>query len=105
MRLEKTIVIFSRNGTSSQTIELVLLVTHPEGSDPVEDLYACMHDYINSRIDESAQTPNQEFTWSELIESMQGWDWSSHTLHIQEFPMWAVINRDEDLTLNANRSV
>jgi hypothetical protein len=104
MRLEETIVIFRRNRPDTQAIDLVLIVKHPEGCDPVERLYACIHDFIQREADKSAQTPNREFTWSGLIQSMQGWDWSSQTLHIEEVPMWTVIDRDADLLLNANQA-
>lgn len=104
MKFIKSIVILKRGEPGAQVIEVVLLIKHPEGCDPVELLCAAMHEFLQNEGNVSVQIPKDEFTWSDLIQRMQGWDWSRQALHIEEAPMWAVVDREDSLLFTDNRT-
>ena len=95
MKLENSIVILKRGGADTQIIDLVLLVKHPEGCNPIERLYAGVQDFLQSETYDSAPTSEKQYTWSDLIRRMQAWDWSSQEIYIEEAPIWAVLDQDE----------
>lgn len=100
MKLEKSIVILKRDEPDSQVIDLVLLVKHPEGSNPIERLFAGVKDFLQSETNDSAPMSDKQYTWSDLIRRMQGWDWSTQEIYIEEAPLWAVIDQEESLLRN-----
>ena len=104
MRLVKSIVILNRNAFESPVVDLVLMVKHPEGCNPVERIHAAICDYLKSETGQKAQIPNLELTWRDLINCMNGWDWSSQALYIEEVPFWFVEDRDKHLLQIAERS-
>lgn len=95
MKLENSIVILKRAGADTQIIDLVLLVKHPEGCNPVERLYAGVQDFLQSETNDSAPTSDKQYTWSDLMRRMQGWDWSNQEIYIEEAPKWTVFDQDE----------
>jgi hypothetical protein len=103
MKLEKSIVILKRCEPGTQVVDLVLLVKHPEGCNPVERLYAGVQDFLQSETNDSAPTSGKQYTWSDLMRRMQGWDWSSQEIYIEEAPMWTVLDQDESSPLIASR--
>jgi hypothetical protein len=99
MKLVKSIVILKRKELGQPVIDLVLLVKHPEDCDPVERLNAALREFLKSA---PGQKVLNDFSWNDLIRRMQGWDWSTQALYIEEAPMWTVVDRDESLQHAAN---
>jgi len=99
MKLEKSIVILKSGSDDTQFIDSVLLVKHPEGCNPIERLYAGVQDFLQSETNESTLTSNKQYTWSDLMRRMHGWDWSSQEIYIEDAPMWAVLDQDGSLPL------
>lgn len=99
MKLENSIVILKRGDADIQIIDLVLLVKHPEGCNPVERLYAGVQDFLQSETNDIAPTSDKQYTWSDLMRRMLGWDWSSQEIYIEDAPMWAVLDQDGSLPL------
>ena len=95
MKLIKSIVILSRKAHDKHVIDLVLLVKHPEGCDPIECIHAAIGDFARIKQAENPLTHRSEFTLSDIFRDMKGWDWSTQGLFIEEAPVWAVIDGDE----------
>ena len=56
MKLVNSIVILERDELGSQVIDLVLLVKHPEGCDPVERIRAGIGDSMKTQKDKPEQS-------------------------------------------------
>jgi hypothetical protein len=101
MKLVNSIVILERDELGSQVIDLVLLVKHPDGCDPVERIRAGIGDFIKTHQSEIEQPQGYPLTWSDLFHKMQDWDWSTQGLFIEAAPMWMVIAGDNNLLREA----
>lgn len=104
MRLEKSVVILNSDSFESQVVDLVLIVKHPEGCNPVERIHAAICGFLKSETGQKAQKLYQELTWRDLINCMDGWDWSSQALYIEEVPFWSVEDRHKHLFQITDRS-
>ena len=90
MRFVKSIVILNSNGIETKVVDLVLIVKHPEGCDPVDRIHSAINDFLNSETGQKAQKLHSELTWRDLMNCMNGWDWSSQALYIEEVHFWSV---------------
>jgi hypothetical protein len=104
MRLEESIVILNRNAFESPVVDLVLMVKHPEGCNPAERIHAAICDFLKSETGQKAQKHNLELTWRDLINYMNGWDWSSQALYIEEVPFWSMEGREDHLLQTSDSS-
>lgn len=104
MRLVKSIVILNRNAFESPVVDLVLIVKHPEGCNPVDRIHAAICDFLKSETGQKAQKLHLELTWRDLINCMNGWDWSSQALYIEEVPFWSLEDRSKQILQINKRS-
>jgi hypothetical protein len=97
MKLVNSIVILEREELDSLVIDLVLLVKHPDGCDPIERIRAGIGEFLMTQ--KTGFDPSQiiPINWSDLFHKMQGWDWSEQGLFIEEAPLWSVFDNDQNL--------
>ena len=104
MRLVKSIVILNSNVIESKVDDLVLMVKHPEECNPVDRIHAAINDFLKSETGQKAQKLHSELTWRDLMNCMNGWDWASQALCIEEVPFWSMEDRDKRLLQTTDRS-
>jgi hypothetical protein len=104
MRLVESIVILNSNVIESKVVDLVLIVRHPEECNPVDRIHAAINAFLKSETGQKAQKLHSRLTWRDLMNYMNGWDWSSQALHIQEVPFWSMEYRDKPSLQTADRS-
>ncbi len=104
MKLVESIIVLNGNASESPVVDLVLIVKHPEGCNPVDRIHAAICDFLKSETGQKAQKLQRELTWRDLINCMNGWDWSSQALYIEEVPFWSVEARDKQLLQINSRS-
>jgi hypothetical protein len=104
MRLVKSIVILKSNVIESKVVDLVLIVKHPEECNPVDRIHAAINDFLKSETGKKSQKIHSELTWRDLMSCMNGWDWSSQSLYIEEVPFWSMEDQDKRLLQTTNRS-
>ncbi len=97
MRLENSIVIVKSREFKAQGIDLVLLVKHPQGIDPVERIHLAIHGFLSSEAGQQILEVQPEFSWNDLLGWMNTWDWSAQQLYIEDVLSWAVIEPEESM--------
>jgi hypothetical protein len=104
MRLIESIVILNSNVIESKVVDLVLIVKHPEGCNPVDRIHAAIIDFLKSETGQKAQKLHSELSWRDLMNCMNGWDWSSQALYIEEVPFWSVEGWNKRLLQTTDRN-
>lgn len=94
-RMQRSIVIIKDDESDKQEVGHVLVVKHPEGSDPVEQLRAAINDFLKDRAGKQVLRDEKEVTWSEVLEWMDDWDWSRSSIYVEDARSFAVVVPDE----------
>jgi hypothetical protein len=95
MKLVNSIIILEREELDSRVIDLVLLVKHPDGCDPIERIKAGIGEFLMTQMTGFEPSQGIPIHWSDLFHKMQGWDWSKQGLFLEEAPLWSVFDIDQ----------
>jgi hypothetical protein len=99
MRLESSIVILKGKDCTSQDIDLVVMVKHPQGIDPVERIYTAIGNFLSSPQGQECLRQHNEYSWSDLLAWMSPADWSNYELYVESALSWAVAEPVESLNI------
>lgn len=99
MRLESSIVILKGKECISQDIDLVVMVKHPQGVDPVERINAAVESFLSTPEGQNCLRDHAEYSWADLLAWMSPADWSNHELYVESALSWAVAEPVESLKI------
>ncbi|RPI87250.1 MAG: hypothetical protein EHM41_05585 [Chloroflexi bacterium] len=98
--MKRSIVIVKDDESDKQEVGHVLVVKHPEGSDPVEQLRAAISDFLKDQVGKQVLRDDKEVTWSEALQWMDDWDWSGSSIYVEDARSFAVVDPDESFKIS-----
>lgn len=102
-KMKRSIVIIQDDNRENKQVGHVLVVKHPEGSDPVEQLRAAINEFLKDQAGQKMKPVEKEITWSEALQWMDGWDWSRSSIYVEDAGKYTVVAPDESFSLSGGR--